>query len=186
MRDSSDFPGLAAAKSGFYTGLVRWEATAAALFLNDPKNRTLGLAGVNQMMLKEYYGGLWLLENSYLTHTHTSFKLGFPRLRKLQQLLAMHISDSKYTAYHCLQFGLCAGHMRRVQSPSQNAATRHRLHSRSWRLLLARLSALAPIAAQRGNTTTSNQQIISLAAFAWAHYRRSIGTRGGAQASAAD
>jgi len=56
-------------------------------------------------MLKEYYGGLWLLENSYLTHTHTSFKLGFPRLRKvlpcnplqLQQLLAMHISDSKYT-----------------------------------------------------------------------------------------
>ncbi|KAJ1635837.1 hypothetical protein T492DRAFT_862669 [Pavlovales sp. CCMP2436] len=53
-------------------------------------------------------------------------------------------------------------------------------------LLLARLSALAPIAAQRGNTTNSNQQIISLNALAQAHYRRSIGTRGGAQASAAD
>ncbi|KAJ1632396.1 hypothetical protein T492DRAFT_868411 [Pavlovales sp. CCMP2436] len=53
-------------------------------------------------------------------------------------------------------------------------------------LLLARLSALAPIAAQRGNTTNSNQQIISLNAFARAHYRRTIGTRGGAQASAAD
>ncbi|KAJ1631034.1 hypothetical protein T492DRAFT_870748 [Pavlovales sp. CCMP2436] len=64
-------------------------------------------------------------------------------------------------------------------------------------LLLARLSALAPIAAQRGNTINSNQQIISLNALAWAHYRRSIGTRGahyrrsigtrgGAQASAAD
>ena len=53
-------------------------------------------------------------------------------------------------------------------------------------LLLARLSALAPIAAQRGNTTNSNQQIISLNALARAHYRRSIGTRGGAQASAAD
>ncbi|KAJ1628444.1 hypothetical protein T492DRAFT_875083 [Pavlovales sp. CCMP2436] len=46
-------------------------------------------------------------------------------------------------------------------------------------LLLARLSALAPIAAQRGNTTNSNQQIISLNALARAHYRRSIGTRGG-------
>ncbi|KAJ1632243.1 hypothetical protein T492DRAFT_868551 [Pavlovales sp. CCMP2436] len=45
-------------------------------------------------------------------------------------------------------------------------------------LLLARLSALAPIAAQRGNTTNSNQQIISLNALARAHYRRSIGTRG--------
>ncbi|KAJ1631291.1 hypothetical protein T492DRAFT_870200 [Pavlovales sp. CCMP2436] len=33
-------------------------------------------------------------------------------------------------------------------------------------LLLARLSALAPIAAQRGNTTNSNQQIISLNALA--------------------
>ncbi|KAJ1628703.1 hypothetical protein T492DRAFT_874642 [Pavlovales sp. CCMP2436] len=44
-------------------------------------------------------------------------------------------------------------------------------------LLLARLSALAPIAAQRGNTTNSNQQIISLNALARAHYRRSIGTR---------
>ncbi|KAJ1641532.1 hypothetical protein T492DRAFT_853277 [Pavlovales sp. CCMP2436] len=53
-------------------------------------------------------------------------------------------------------------------------------------LLLARLSALAPIAAQRGNTTNSNQQIISLNALARAHYRRSISTRGGAQASAAD
>ncbi|KAJ1637283.1 hypothetical protein T492DRAFT_860366 [Pavlovales sp. CCMP2436] len=53
-------------------------------------------------------------------------------------------------------------------------------------LLLARLSALAPIAAQRGNTTNSNQQIISLNALARAHYRRSIGTCGGAQASAAD
>ncbi len=53
-------------------------------------------------------------------------------------------------------------------------------------LLLARLSALAPIAAQLGNTTNSNQQIISLNALARAHYRRSIGTRGGAQASAAD
>ncbi|KAJ1630255.1 hypothetical protein T492DRAFT_872000 [Pavlovales sp. CCMP2436] len=53
-------------------------------------------------------------------------------------------------------------------------------------LLLARLSALAPIAAQRGNTTNSNQQIISLNALARAHYRRSIGTRGGTQASAAD
>ncbi|KAJ1635187.1 hypothetical protein T492DRAFT_863955 [Pavlovales sp. CCMP2436] len=53
-------------------------------------------------------------------------------------------------------------------------------------LLLERLSALAPIAAQRGNTTNSNQQIISLNALARAHYRRSIGTRGGAQASAAD
>ncbi|KAJ1619233.1 hypothetical protein T492DRAFT_890705 [Pavlovales sp. CCMP2436] len=53
-------------------------------------------------------------------------------------------------------------------------------------LLLARLSALAPIAAQRGNTTNSNQQIISLNALARAHYRRSIDTRGGAQASAAD
>ncbi|KAJ1619278.1 hypothetical protein T492DRAFT_890606 [Pavlovales sp. CCMP2436] len=53
-------------------------------------------------------------------------------------------------------------------------------------LLLARLSALAPIAAQRGNKTNSNQQIISLNALARAHYRRSIGTRGGAQASAAD
>ncbi|KAJ1636927.1 hypothetical protein T492DRAFT_860811 [Pavlovales sp. CCMP2436] len=52
--------------------------------------------------------------------------------------------------------------------------------------LLARLSALAPIAAQLGNTTNSNQQIISLNALARAHYRRSIGTRGGAQASAAD
>ncbi|KAJ1635314.1 hypothetical protein T492DRAFT_863714 [Pavlovales sp. CCMP2436] len=47
-------------------------------------------------------------------------------------------------------------------------------------LLLARLSALAPIAAQRGNTTNSNQQIISLNALARAHYRRSIGTRGAA------
>ncbi|KAJ1625143.1 hypothetical protein T492DRAFT_880650, partial [Pavlovales sp. CCMP2436] len=45
-------------------------------------------------------------------------------------------------------------------------------------LLLARLSALAPIAAQRGNTTNSNQQIISLNALARAHYQRSIGTRG--------
>ncbi|KAJ1640494.1 hypothetical protein T492DRAFT_898428 [Pavlovales sp. CCMP2436] len=53
-------------------------------------------------------------------------------------------------------------------------------------LLLARLSALAPIAAQRGNITNSNQQIISLTALARAHYRRSIGTRGGTQASAAD
>ncbi|KAJ1619722.1 hypothetical protein T492DRAFT_889839 [Pavlovales sp. CCMP2436] len=53
-------------------------------------------------------------------------------------------------------------------------------------LLLARLSALALIAAQRWNTTNSNQQIISLNALARAHYRRSIGTRGGAQASAAD
>jgi len=53
-------------------------------------------------------------------------------------------------------------------------------------LLLARSSALALIAAQRGNTTNSKQQIISLTALAWAHYRRSIGTRGGAQASAAD
>ncbi|KAJ1635281.1 hypothetical protein T492DRAFT_863665 [Pavlovales sp. CCMP2436] len=44
-------------------------------------------------------------------------------------------------------------------------------------LLLARLSALAPIAAQRGNTTNSYQQIISLNALARAHYRRSIGTR---------
>ncbi|KAJ1639115.1 hypothetical protein T492DRAFT_857210, partial [Pavlovales sp. CCMP2436] len=44
-------------------------------------------------------------------------------------------------------------------------------------LLLARLSALAPIAAQLGNTTNSNQQIISLNALARAHYRRSIGTR---------
>ncbi|KAJ1638678.1 hypothetical protein T492DRAFT_857821 [Pavlovales sp. CCMP2436] len=44
-------------------------------------------------------------------------------------------------------------------------------------LLLARLSALAPIAAQCGNTTNSNQQIISLNALARAHYRRSIGTR---------
>ncbi|KAJ1637429.1 hypothetical protein T492DRAFT_900966 [Pavlovales sp. CCMP2436] len=38
----------------------------------------------------------------------------------------------------------------------------------------------------RGNTTNSNQQIISLNALARAHYRRSIGTRSGAQASAAD
>ncbi|KAJ1636890.1 hypothetical protein T492DRAFT_861004 [Pavlovales sp. CCMP2436] len=53
-------------------------------------------------------------------------------------------------------------------------------------LLLARLSALAPIAAQRGNTTNSNLQIISLNALARAHYRKSIGTRGGAQASVAD
>ncbi|KAJ1638425.1 hypothetical protein T492DRAFT_858395 [Pavlovales sp. CCMP2436] len=53
-------------------------------------------------------------------------------------------------------------------------------------LLLARLSALAPIAAQRGNTTNSNQQIISLNALARAHYRRSIGTGDDAQASAAD
>ncbi|KAJ1633512.1 hypothetical protein T492DRAFT_866613 [Pavlovales sp. CCMP2436] len=53
-------------------------------------------------------------------------------------------------------------------------------------LLLARLSALAPIATQRGNTTNSNQQIISLNALARAHYRRFIGTRGGGQASAAD
>ncbi|KAJ1634789.1 hypothetical protein T492DRAFT_864430 [Pavlovales sp. CCMP2436] len=53
-------------------------------------------------------------------------------------------------------------------------------------MLLTRLSALAPIAAQRGNTTNSNQQIISLTALARAHYRRSIGTRGGAQASAAN
>ncbi|KAJ1628478.1 hypothetical protein T492DRAFT_875140, partial [Pavlovales sp. CCMP2436] len=44
-------------------------------------------------------------------------------------------------------------------------------------LLLARLSALAPIAVQRGNTTNSNQQIISLNALARTHYRRSIGTR---------
>ncbi|KAJ1638210.1 hypothetical protein T492DRAFT_858735 [Pavlovales sp. CCMP2436] len=48
-------------------------------------------------------------------------------------------------------------------------------------LLLARLSALAPIAAQLGNTTNSNQQIISLNALARAHYRRSIGTRARAQ-----
>ncbi|KAJ1621325.1 hypothetical protein T492DRAFT_887159 [Pavlovales sp. CCMP2436] len=41
-------------------------------------------------------------------------------------------------------------------------------------------------AGKRGNTTNSNQQIISLNALARAHYRRSIGTRGGAQASAAD
>ncbi|KAJ1622781.1 hypothetical protein T492DRAFT_884675 [Pavlovales sp. CCMP2436] len=46
-------------------------------------------------------------------------------------------------------------------------------------LLLARLSAFAPIAVQRGNTTNSNQQIISLNALARAHYRRSIGTRDG-------
>ncbi|KAJ1623601.1 hypothetical protein T492DRAFT_1053574, partial [Pavlovales sp. CCMP2436] len=52
-------------------------------------------------------------------------------------------------------------------------------------LLLARLSALAPIAAQRPLTRAFLN--------AWArwrpiftHYRRSIGTRGGAQASAAD
>ncbi|KAJ1623247.1 hypothetical protein T492DRAFT_1056405, partial [Pavlovales sp. CCMP2436] len=36
-------------------------------------------------------------------------------------------------------------------------------------LLLARLSALAPIAAQRGNTTNSNLQIISINALARAH-----------------
>ncbi|KAJ1630968.1 hypothetical protein T492DRAFT_870822 [Pavlovales sp. CCMP2436] len=53
-------------------------------------------------------------------------------------------------------------------------------------LLLARLSTLAPIAAQRGNTTNSYQQIISLNGLARAHYRRSTGTRAGAQASAAD
>ena len=52
-------------------------------------------------------------------------------------------------------------------------------------LLLARLSSLAPIAAQRGYTTHSNQQIISLSALARAHYRSSIGTRTGAQVSAA-
>ncbi|KAJ1640765.1 hypothetical protein T492DRAFT_854299 [Pavlovales sp. CCMP2436] len=42
------------------------------------------------------------------------------------------------------------------------------------------------LAGLRGNTTNSNLQIISLNALARAHYRRSIGTRGGAQASAAD
>jgi hypothetical protein len=44
-------------------------------------------------------------------------------------------------------------------------------------LLLARLSALAPITAQRGYSTHSNQQIISLPALARVHYRSSIGTR---------
>ncbi|KAJ1637832.1 hypothetical protein T492DRAFT_948485 [Pavlovales sp. CCMP2436] len=53
-------------------------------------------------------------------------------------------------------------------------------------LLFAHLNALAPITAQRGNTTHSNQQTISLKALARAHNRRSIGTRGGALASAAD
>jgi hypothetical protein len=53
-------------------------------------------------------------------------------------------------------------------------------------LLLARLSSLAPIAAQRGYTTHINQQIISLSALARAHYRSSIGTRTGAQVSAAN
>ncbi|KAJ1631293.1 hypothetical protein T492DRAFT_870203 [Pavlovales sp. CCMP2436] len=61
-------------------------------------------------------------------------------------------------------------------------AYHQRQESRSW----LDAAALAPIAAQRGNTTNSNQQIISLNALARVHYRRSIGTRGGAQASAAD
>ncbi|KAJ1636989.1 hypothetical protein T492DRAFT_860678, partial [Pavlovales sp. CCMP2436] len=37
-----------------------------------------------------------------------------------------------------------------------------------------------------GGAEAANQQIIFLNALARAHYRRSIGTRGGAQASAAD
>ena len=55
-------------------------------------------------------------------------------------------------------------------------------------LLLARLSSLGVIAAQHGYTTHSNQQIISLSALARAHYRSSVavGTRTGAQVSAAD
>jgi hypothetical protein len=53
-------------------------------------------------------------------------------------------------------------------------------------LLLARLSALAPITAQRGYSTHSNQQIISLPALAQVHYRSFIGTRTNAQAGAAD
>ncbi|KAJ1636100.1 hypothetical protein T492DRAFT_902002 [Pavlovales sp. CCMP2436] len=65
-------------------------------------------------------------------------------------------------------------------------ATQREFECALYKLLLARLSALAPIADQRGNTTNSNQQIISLNALTRAHYRRSIGTRSGAQASAAD
>jgi hypothetical protein len=38
-------------------------------------------------------------------------------------------------------------------------------------MLLARLSSLAPIAAQPGHTTHSSQQIISLSAIARAHHR---------------
>ncbi|KAJ1620177.1 hypothetical protein T492DRAFT_889123 [Pavlovales sp. CCMP2436] len=60
------------------------------------------------------------------------------------------------------------------------ASTRYLLHG-------TRASSLSDIV-QHGLRTkfTNNQQIISLNAFARAHYRRSIGTRGGAQASAAD
>jgi hypothetical protein len=43
-------------------------------------------------------------------------------------------------------------------------------------MLLARLSSLAPIATQRGHTTHSSQQIISLSALARAHHRTTIGT----------
>jgi hypothetical protein len=54
-------------------------------------------------------------------------------------------------------------------------------------MLLARLSTLAPIAAQRGHTTQSRQQIISLSALARAHHRNTIGTaRTGAPTSAAN
>jgi hypothetical protein len=53
-------------------------------------------------------------------------------------------------------------------------------------LLLARLSSLAPITAQRGHSTHNNQQIISLPALARAHYRSLIGARTDAHVSAAN
>ena len=46
-----DFPGLAAAAAGVWTGVVRWEALGGALHLNDPANRSRGLAGVNEVPL---------------------------------------------------------------------------------------------------------------------------------------
>jgi hypothetical protein len=52
-------------------------------------------------------------------------------------------------------------------------------------MLLAHLSTLAPIAAQRGHTTHSSQQIIS--ALSRAYHRATIGTaRTGAPTSAAN
>jgi hypothetical protein len=54
-------------------------------------------------------------------------------------------------------------------------------------MLLVRLSSLTPIAVQRGHTTHSSQQIISLSALARAHHRTTIGTaRTGAPTSAAN
>lgn len=177
-RADARFPGLAAASAGVWTGLVRWEAMAGAVHLNDPANRTGGLAALNRVplgsiapndlnwrpasgfvsavhagsdgegggngaralffepanpfaaswllprplllrawaggrlpayngqpsMAKEYYGGCWLLAQAYARSSSTEAR-PFGPLRKLlpcdegrlSALLAMHISDSKYT-----------------------------------------------------------------------------------------